>query len=179
MRTCIRELLRCAPLVAMLAAGPVARGADPVVMQMLQTTAEQYTKTMAGYDDTEAAQKKAARDGYLLALDMARKREVSAKRPAAAAAIDAEVAAVKAGPLAEKPPAQFPSDLGTYRSRFISEMKRADTALDSVRKQATGQHLKWLDGLEAAAKGKDEDVVKAIAAERARVQGPAAKPAPR
>jgi hypothetical protein len=148
-------------------------------MQMLQTTSERHEKAMQGYDASEAVVTKAALDGYLLALDMTRKREAAAGRPAAAAAIEAETAAVKAGPIADKPPAQFPADLNTYRNRFLADIKRAKTDFESARKLATNQHLKWLDGLESAVKGKDEDVVKAIAAERARVQAPAAASAPR
>jgi hypothetical protein len=144
----------------------------------LKHTAEQYDRGMKAADASVAAQIQAARDGYLAVLSAARKREEGAKRPAGVAGIDAEIAAVKAGPIEGKTPEQLPADLGTYRDRFIAEMKRAPRSNDSVRKHATESYLNWLSGMEGAVKGKDEALVNAILAEKKRVLDQAQKAKP-
>lgn len=135
----------------------------------LKQAAEQYDRGMKAADASVAAQIQIARDGYLAVLSAARKREEGAKRPTGVAAIDAEIAAVKAGPVEGKAPEQLPADLGTYRDRFITATKRAAGSNDSVRKYSTESYLKWLSGMEAAVKGKDEALVTAILAEKKRV----------
>ncbi len=135
----------------------------------LKRTAEEYEKAQKAADASVAAQTKMARDQYLAVLGAARKREEATKRPAGIAGIDAEIAAVKAGPIEGTPPAQLPADLGTYRDRFISDTKRAAVSNDSVRKHSTDSYLKWLSGMEAAVKGKDEALVTAILAEKKRI----------
>ena len=144
----------------------------------LKHTAEQYDRGMKAADASVAAQIQIARDGYLAVLGAARKREEGAKRPTGVAGIDAEIAAVKAGPVEGKAPEQLPADLGTYRDRFIAEMKRAPRSNDSVRKHATESYLKWLSSMEAFAKGKDEGLLNAVLAEKKRVLDLAQKSEP-
>lgn len=144
----------------------------------LKFTAEQYDKAQKGIADSIAAQTKAARDAYLIILSTARKREEAAKRSEGVAGIDADIEAVKAGSLEGNIPEKLPADLKIYRDRFIADAKRAVASNERVRKHSTEQYLKYLSGLEAAAKGKNEGLLAAVLSEKKRVLDESEKAAP-
>lgn len=125
---------------------------------------------MKQYDASVAAQTKMALDQYIAILTAARKMEEGAKRPAGVTAIDAELAAVKAGAIQGKAPAELPAVLRTSRDRFIADTKRAATSNDSVRKHTVDDYLKWLSGIQAQyAKVKDTATITVIEEEKKRV----------
>jgi hypothetical protein len=137
---------------------------------IVKTQAGQFEAAMKQYDASVAAQKKMALDQYVAFLTGARKVEEGAKRPAGVTAIDAELAAVKAGPIDGNAPADLPASLGTARDRFIAATKRAATSNDSVRKHTVDDYLKWLSGIQSAyAKAKDTATMSAIEEEKKRV----------
>jgi hypothetical protein len=136
---------------------------------LLKPLAEQYDRSIKGLDESTATQRKAASDAYSAVLKMARKREEAAGRPAGVTAIDAEIAAVAAGPLPAKAPDTLPADLGVYRDRYIKAAERAVSSTAGPRRFATEDYLKALSKMEAMAKGKDEALYKAALAEKERV----------
>ena len=136
----------------------------------LKPTADEYEKAQKSFDASVAARKKVASDAYVAVLEIARKREAAANRPAQVAAIDAEIAAVKANGTGEKAPEQFPADLAVYRDRFIADLKRAVASAEGARKLSTEQYLKWLSSMEAVARGKDKVLLEAVVAEQQRVR---------
>lgn len=136
----------------------------------VKAQAEQFEAAMKRYDASVAAQKKIALDQYVATLTAARRMEEGAKRPAGVSAIDAELAALKAGPVEGKTPAGLPAHLGTARERFIAATKSAATSNDSNRKFTVEGYLKWLTDLQSIhARVKDEATVAAIEAEKKRV----------
>jgi hypothetical protein len=138
--------------------------------ETVKTQATQFDAAMKQYDASVAAQKKLALDQYAATLNAARRIEEGAKRAAGVAAIDAELAARKAGAIEGKTPAELPAHLGTARERFVTATKRAATSNDSVRKFTVDGYLKWLTELQAAhARAKDDATVTAIEAEKKRV----------
>ncbi len=137
---------------------------------IVKTQAGQFEAAMKQYDASVASQKKLALDQYVIVLTEARKTEERSKRPAGVTAIDAELAAVKAGPLDGKTPADLPVVVGPYRDRFITGTKHAATSNESVRKHTVDGYVNWLSGIQSAyAKVKDTAAIGAIEEEKKRV----------
>ena len=133
--------------------------------------AAQFEAAIKQYEASVAAQKKAALDQYVAQLTAARRIEEGAKRPAGVAGIDAELAALKAGPIEGNAPADLPAHLGTARTSFIAATKRASSSNDSVRKFTLDGYIKWLNDLQAAyARAKDDGTIAAIEAEKKRAR---------
>jgi len=147
---------------------------------IVKTQAAQFEAAMKQYDASVAAQKKLALDQYVIVLTEARKMEERAKRPAGVTAIEAELAAVKAGPIGGKAPAELAAVVGTYRDRFITATKQAATSNDSVRKHTVDGYLKWLSDVQSAvARAKDTAAIAAIEEEKKRALAlPAAQAKP-
>lgn len=147
----------------------IADASSAELPPLLKPQAEAYDAAIKQYDASVSAQTKIARDAYLAVLSAARKREDAAKRPGGVAAIDAELAAVNAGPLPDKRPDALPADLATHRERFLAATSRAALATAGPRKNAADRYLSWLAKTEAAVKGKDNVLTTAIEAEKKRV----------
>ena len=134
--------------------------------------ADQYDAGMKSYDVAIQTQQKLATDAYLATLETERKRAVTTKRPVDLAAIDAELAAMKAGPLPAQAPAGLPQWIATNRTAYLAAMERATTTVDRARRNARESYLTWLTKLEAAVKGRDKTTEDAVASERKRITPP-------
>lgn len=137
---------------------------------LIKPTAEEYDRAMAAHEASIEAQVKMARDRYSAALAVARRRAEGAKRPADVAAIDAEIAALNAGPLPDAAPPNLPKELAIHRAQCVEAPKRAAKAVAPVQRFTRSNYLEWLAGMEkAAARVKDSALAAAIAGEKERV----------
>lgn len=163
----IRNLFFCLAATRLLT-GPISAEELPA---LIKPTAEQFDRSMKEYDVALETQMKVAKDRYVALLEVARKREAGAKRPAAVAAIDEELKAAATGMVPEKAPANFPSDLGIYRTDFFRAGDRAQKSVASARKFSQESYLKWLAGMvDVARRGKDPALEAAALGEEKRVR---------
>jgi hypothetical protein len=85
-----------------------------------------------------------------VALRNCRKQEKAAKRLKAVTAIDAEIAAVKAGKIDRKPDEHSPAVLAVYRRLFIERIRFGSE--DAAKNYSTELYLKSLSNMEIAAR---------------------------
>jgi hypothetical protein len=136
----------------------------------IQIMATQYDAGMKSYDVSEAARITMARQLYLARLNQERRYSEGGKRAKEVAAIDAEIKAVDAGPLAGLASADLPKGLHAFRDEYVKAPGKARELLDKARKKAGQDYLKWLDQMAPiAARSQDKAMIEAIASERKRV----------
>lgn len=156
---------------------PMAGRAEPP--EFLKGATETFERALAAHGETFAAQVRGERDAYLAVLKAARRQEEGAGRAAGVAALDAETKAVLAGPLPEKAPAGFPSQVDLYRKRYLAASAQAARIHDASRQTTLKSHLGWIDDVMAQVRRlNDPALIKAIEGERARVAALGAAPAP-
>ncbi len=165
--TKIRDAFQAFAIALLLALSPGALHAE--LPDMIKRMADQYDSSMKSYDVSIETQQKLARDAYSRTLEIERKRAVATKRPVALNAIDAEIAALKAGPLPAQSAEGLPQTLATNRTAFLAAMDRATISVERARRNARESYLKWLNNLEATVKGRDKTTEDAVASERKRI----------
>ncbi len=137
----------------------------------LKHTADEFDRTMQGYDDASAAKQKLLREALLSQLTRDRKREELLKRLDAVAAIDAEIKAFKAGSLPEEAPAHLPVDVSHNRKFYLSTLERDTKHFEYARRKTRENYLGWLARMaEVARVGKNTELAAAVAREEQRVR---------
>ncbi|MFO1529071.1 MAG: hypothetical protein U1F77_04865 [Kiritimatiellia bacterium] len=140
----------------------------------MKPTAENYERAMAEYEKTREAKIDLARQNYLTVLGSMRTSLQRAKQQAQVDVLDAEIKAVKAGPLAAEVPAGLPVQLVTYRRQYLAAPEKAEREIAPLRRHTREEYLRWLDGMEAGARvGKDDALAAGVEAERKRVRADA------
>ena len=158
-------------------------GVGSELPEPLPSQAKVYDEAMKSYDKTVEAQISLDRTTYQAHLTSARRYAEGGKRAGELKAIDADLAAVKAGELPAAAPANLPKDLLQHRERCRGARARAEAAVESCRRFTRENHRNWLKDLGAiAARGKDAKLAAAVDAELARLGKDAtpekAKPTP-
>ena len=129
---------------------------------------------MADYAKTREAKIEQARQNYLTVLGSMRTSLERAKQKTQVDVLDAEIKAVKAGPLAVAAPAGLPVKLVTYRQQYLAAPGKAELEIAPLRRHTRDEYLHWLDGMEASARaGKDGALLAGVEAERKRVRADA------
>ena len=169
----IVNLCRVLPFVCAVFLSTTVACIPAELPEPLKSAAARYDADMKALDASVATQAGMARDAYAQTLLFARRVAEGAKQSPALAAIDADIAALRAGPLPAEPPENLPVPVAAARVQYRTALARAEASAEPVRRGTRERYLKYLAGLEKVIRGRDANLEKAIADEVQRASEPA------
>jgi len=136
----------------------------------LKPHADKFEADRAALTVAGEARLKPVRERYLATLAAAQKAATAAAKTGDSAAIDAEIAAAKAGSVAVAFPPDLPRSLAQDRRAFADAADAVAKAIPPRQRELAAKYLQTLAALDAsAAKTKDAPLAEAVSAEKARV----------